>query len=149
MATTRRKERSQALEILFEIDLTGRSFADVVKNKRLAGYEFEVSDFTARLVKGVLENKKWIDSVIERFAVEWKLNRMPVVDRNILRMGVYEIFFEPDIPVAVTINEYVELAKIYANSDSRKFVNGVLGRIVEQYSDLSREVEGGTVERYS
>lgn len=148
MATTRRKERSQALEFLFEIDLAGRSFVDVVNNKRRAGYKFEVSDFTTRLIKGVLANKSWIDSVIERFAVEWKLNRMPAVDRNILRMGIYEIFFEPDIPVPVTINECVELAKIYGNSESRKFINGVLGRIVEQYDILNKEIEGGRVERY-
>lgn len=148
MATTRRKERSQALELLFEMDLTGHSLIDVVNNKKKAVYSFEISDFTARLIKGVVSNKSWIDSVIERFSHEWKLNRMPAVDRNILRIGIFEIFFEPDIPIPVTINECVELAKIYSNSESRKFINGLLGRVVEHYDKLSKEIEGGKVERY-
>lgn len=139
----RRVERRQALEILYEWDQTGRELADILEKKSEAGTKMNLSSFSVRIIKGVQENIKWLNEIVERYSEDWKVDRMPVVDRNILRLGVYEIFFEEDIPVAVTINECVELAKIYGTDDSRRFINGVLGRISKDIRKIKKEVRVG------
>lgn len=91
--------------------------------------EPEVREYTERLVRGVAENLSVIDATIERFAENWEMSRMACVDRNILRLGTYEILYVDEIPMKVAINEAVELAKRYGEADSSKFVNGILDRI--------------------
>jgi N utilization substance protein B len=127
--TSRRsKHRRNALRILFEIDINRSSLEEVLDGRRLVGEE-QPADFTVELVRGVQANLEDIDQVISRYAQGWELERMPTVDRNILRMSIFELFFMDDIPTAATIDEAVELAKAFSTEDSGKFINGVLGRV--------------------
>lgn len=139
----RRKERRLALEILYEWDLTGRTLEEIVKLKENVGKTFAISDFPDRLITGVQSYKEQLDRVIERYSEDWKVNRMPLVDRNILRLGTYELLFEGDVPVPVTINEYIELAKMYGTDDSRRFINGILGMISKDLEKIKKEVGQG------
>jgi N utilization substance protein B len=138
--TTRRRDRKLALEILYEIDMTGRSLKDVLENKKHAGVEIALSEFAARLIAGVIQMRERIDRIIEQFSEGWKVSRMPSVDRNILRMAIYEMIFEDEVPIAVSINEAVELAKFYSTDDARRFINGVLGRISKELGRIAQEV---------
>ncbi len=129
----RRKARSVALQALYEIDCTGHEPGEVITN-RLA--EEEVPDgvipFIHNLVNGVLEHRDWLDGLIERYAPEWPLEQMAIIDRNILRMALYEFLVDGETPVKVAINEAVELAKLFGSESTFRFVNGVLGAIVSQ-----------------
>ena len=89
-------------------------------------------DFAAELVVGVTDHQEEIDGLIRRFAKGWSLERMPVIDRNLLRMAIFELAHRPDVPTGAVISEAVELAKTYSTDESGKFVNGMLGRIAEE-----------------
>ncbi len=95
-------------------------------------YPREIPEFAHRLVATYLEHRREIDYLIDSYADRWSLERMPMVDRNLLRLGCTELLYVPDIPPSVTVNEYVELAKVFSTEDSGKFVNGVLGRLVRE-----------------
>lgn len=95
----------------------------------------DLTPYASALVSGVVEHMDDIDEHIASTARNWTLERMPIVDRNIIRLAVYEILFRDDIPTGVAINEAVELAKAFGTDDSPKFVNGVLGRIASEYCD--------------
>lgn len=125
--------REFALQILYQIDITRDNFEqvwdgfwDICAEKEV---DEVVKNFTQVLVKGVVDNLKIIDLKISQYAQNWELERMAVVDRNILRLGSYEILFRGDIPPKVSINEAVELAKKYSDVQASKFVNGILDRI--------------------
>ena len=90
----------------------------------------EVKVFAERLVAGALEHKKELDALIEKYATNWKINRMPIVDRNILRAGTYELLWMDDVPAKVTVNEAIELAKSFGDDDASKFVNGILDKVL-------------------
>lgn len=126
--------REYALQVLYKLDITKDKDLDVVlANFWLMGVEKEVEEqvriFAAELVKGVVKNLGEIDKDISQYATNWKLERMAVVDRNILRLSAYELIFRDEIPPKVSINEAVELAKKYSEPKSAKFVNGVLDKI--------------------
>jgi len=127
----RRRSREYALQILFQLDLTDSEFDDLVFKEFWEGNEEEeeVKEFTYAIVKGTRENIKTIDEIIEKVAEHWTLDRMAVVDRNILRAATYELFYRPDIPPSVTINEAIEISKKYSTEDSASFINGVLDKI--------------------
>ncbi|MBU4489866.1 MAG: transcription antitermination factor NusB [Actinobacteria bacterium] len=125
----RSKQRRYALRILFEMDINETSAGEVLKAKRDAGESRPPDEFTVELVSGVDKHRAEIDRMISEYSEGWKLARMPGVDRNILRMSLYELFFMEDIPPGATIDEAVELAKAFSTSESGKFINGVLGRI--------------------
>lgn len=91
--------------------------------------------YASRLVEGVQEHGSDIDARIERYADRWPLERMPVVDRSLLRLALFELIWVPDVPVAVVINEAVEIAKAISTPDSARFINGLLGRVVEEAVD--------------
>jgi len=126
---SRRKARALVLQTLFEVDCTGHDFTEsldwLVRNTSLSE---DTVAFARGLVSKVLENIETVDELIQRFAPAWPLRQMAIVDRNILRLGVYEILFET-VPVKVAINEAVELAKAFGSDSSSKFVNGVLGSV--------------------
>jgi transcription antitermination protein NusB len=131
MASTRRKARGVALQALYEIDSTGHT-AEVVLKHLLDGEQLsgENSDFVQDLVNGVVQNKKEIDYSIKNFAPAWPLEQIPVIDRNILRLAIFEILINnKKVPVKVAINEAVELAKTFGSDSSSKFINGVLGSV--------------------
>ncbi|MBS3908283.1 MAG: transcription antitermination factor NusB [Actinobacteria bacterium] len=131
MMSERRKARKDALEILYENEITGQPFGEIIKNRILAREEAP-SDFTITLIYGVDKNRRAIDEAITSHTDNWALERMPIVDRNLIRIGLYEMVYEEDIPVSVSINEVVELAKVYGMEESSKFVNGILGRIATE-----------------
>ena len=124
---SRREGREQALSLLYEADVKGESPAAV-----LAAQPATVEEFAADLVSGVGTHQEQSDALIRRFAKGWSLERMPVVDRTLLRMACYELGYRPDVPTAAVISEAVELAKQYSTDDSGKFVNGLLGRIARE-----------------
>jgi N utilization substance protein B len=136
----RTKARKDALEILFQREITGQSLSEVLKVREEARGE-GVSEFCLRIIQGVEKYKSKIDQLIREYTDNWALERMPIVDRNIIRMGLYEILYEPDIPVSVSINESVELAKVFGSQDSGKFVNGILGRIAQELKTSLRNEE--------
>lgn len=126
----RRLAREMVLKVLFQIDV-GKVDLDLALETVLEEEEScWVKDFVRSLARGTMENLQKIDEMINRFAREWTVDRMAAVDRNILRLAVYEILFLDDIPSAVSINEAVELAKIYGTEESSKFINGILGNVV-------------------
>lgn len=123
-----------ALQILFQFDFR----SNLTYDKALKGLPLdlelpEVKTFTEEIVKGVLDLKAEIDQLIEKHTVGWKIDRMASVDRNILRIAIYEILRRrEDVPLSVAINEAVELAKKYGTEESGKFINGVLAKIVRE-----------------
>jgi len=130
MTGARRKARSVALQALYEIDLAGHD-AEAVIARLLTEIEFseENSIFITELVKGVLQNSEEIDRHLQNFAPAWPIGQIAVIDRNILRLAIFEILFDNKVPVKAAINEAVELAKRFASDNSAKFVNGVLGSV--------------------
>jgi len=126
----RRRAREAALQILYCMDLAEVSAEEAERNHwaSLASSQ-EGKDYAHELVQGWSARRSEIDEAIRRVSENWRLERMPRVDRNILRIGAYELLFVKDVPSRVTINEAVELAKRYAGEGSAGFVNGVLDRI--------------------
>jgi N utilization substance protein B len=97
--------------------------------------------FTYDLVKGVLVNQDDIDRLIARYAPEWPVDQMAIIDRNVLRIAIYELAVDDSTPVKVAINEAVELAKLYGSDSSARFVNGVLGTLVERLDEIRRGLQ--------
>lgn len=130
MAGVRRKARIVAFQALYEVDCAGHSsestLARLADEARLSQ---EALTFAQELVKGVLEHKKKIDSLIQEAAPLWPIGQIAMVDRNILRIAIFEILFDNKVPVKAAINEAVELAKAFGSENSAKFVNGVLGTL--------------------
>lgn len=124
----RRGARRLALEALYESEI-GDAAPDTVLRRSVASRGYE---FATELVNGVVAHREEIDEVIGRYSEEWSIGRMPVIDRNVLRLAVFELLYLSDIPMAVTINEAVELAKGFSTKDSGRFVNGVLSAIAEK-----------------
>ena len=125
--------REFALQVLYQTDITHDSYDIALNNFWQAhsqeNIEEEIKKFTDELVKGVTEKLEVIDKNIAQCATNWQLKRMAVVDRNILRIGCFELMFRDDIPFKVSINEAVELAKKYSSLEASKFVNGILDKI--------------------
>lgn len=130
MAGARRKARALALQALYEVDSAGHGVEEVV-TRFLAegGLSEENASFVRELVSGVIQNKEKIDHQIQSFAPAWPIEQIPAVDRNILRLAIFEILLDNRVPVKVAINEAVELAKTFGSDNSSKFVNGVLGAV--------------------
>jgi N utilization substance protein B len=125
----RHKARKRALDVLFEADQRGSS-VDAVVADRLSRGEATTNPYTAALLQGVVEHSAEIDALIESNSVDWSLDRMPAVDRAVLRLATYEIRWAPEgVATAVAIDEAVEFAKELSTDESPSFVNGVLGRI--------------------
>lgn len=126
----RTKAREYALQLLYCCDITHEAPADLEQFwQEQDEQDNEVRSFTQDLVSGALQNISDLDKKISGFAENWELNRMAVVDRNVLRMGSFELLHLKDIPAKVSINEAVDLAKKYSGEESGKFVNGILDRI--------------------
>lgn len=127
----RTQSREYALKILYQAELTRREI-HLASEKFWSEFESideHVRSFSDRLTSGIEENCQNIDDKISEHATNWQLKRMAVIDRNVLRIGVFELIYADDIPPKVTINEAVELAKKYGDIESSKFVNGILDKI--------------------
>ena len=131
----RTRARRQALQILYQREITGQNVRMILDSHTYNDEDGEPSEYSRELALGTETHQEAIDAEIETTSQHWSLMRMPFVDRNILRLAVYEIVYEDGVPASVAINEAVELAKAYGGDDSPKFVNGVLGRIAELRGD--------------
>jgi len=141
----RTRARLQALQMLYQREITGEDIDTILASKSYSNEDGEPSEYCRELALGTESNQSSIDAEIESTSEHWTISRMPLVDRNILRLAVYEITFRDEVPDSVAINEAVEMAKIYGGEDSSKFVNGVLGRIAERHLD-ARETSSGEME---
>ncbi len=130
---SRSKARDIALCLLYQIEISKIKPEDALLGDLAKSFKDQiVIDFMSQLVEGVIFNQEKIDSIIKKYAQNWKIKRMAVVDRNVLRISVYELFFLEDIPPKVSINEAIELAKRYGDLDSARFVNGILDKIYKK-----------------
>ncbi len=129
----RTKAREYVLQMLYQVDITRGNWQEILKSFWETNEEHDISDelkgFSAELLGGVVEHMQEIDKKISRYAANWQLERMAFVDRNIMRLGCFELIFREDIPPKVAINEAVELAKKYSGLESGKFVNAILDQI--------------------
>jgi len=129
----RTKAREYVLQMLYQVDITQGNWEEILENfcaasdrQDLSG---ELKGFSAQLLEGVVNHLQEIDKKISKYAANWELERMAFVDRNIMRLGCFELLFRADIPPKVAINEAVELAKKYSGLESGKFVNAILDQI--------------------
>ena len=134
-AASRRRARTVALQVLYEVDSVGHHW-EGVSSRHLQRFTLseEAADFARGLVEGALGNSAEIDRIISRLAPSWPASQLSVVDRSLLRLAIYEMALDKSSPPKVVINETVELAKMYGSDSSPKFVNGVLGSVMEEAS---------------
>ncbi|KIH98662.1 antitermination protein NusB [Streptomonospora alba] len=132
----RRKARRRAVEVLYEAEVRGAT-VDAVIERRQAQTEPPINEFTMRLALAVDERRERLDTLLEDYAIDWSLDRMPVVDRNILRMGAYELLWDEDIPDGVAISEAVAVARQLSTDESPSFINGLLSRLMENKAQLA------------
>ena len=134
MKITRRKAREKAVILLYQKDLLKKSPEEIVENDQLVGKTFD--EFSLKLINGVTGNLKEIDGIIKATVQNWTLDRIAVIDRNILRVAIYEMIYEDDIPLKVSVDEAIEIAKILGQKpDTPKFINGILGKFLNKISD--------------
>ncbi len=142
----RRRSREYALQILFQIELTGSEPSDELLSEFWEGIneDSNVKEFTRNIVKNTIDNLEEIDHTIKKAARHWSIDRMAAIDRNILRAATYELLYRADdIPSSVAINEAIEIAKKYSTEDSAPFINGILDNIANSLSKPS-----GSKEKY-
>ncbi len=127
----RRKARELALQRLFQDDFNSKRSNEHISDALLVDGSIaaEVKTFSECLVGGVLQHREEIDDIIQKYTKHWSKERMAIIDRNILRFSIYELFYLKDIPSKVSINEAIEIAKLYGGEDSSAFVNGILDHI--------------------
>lgn len=137
--SNRHLARTIALQTLYQWDFNGQEKSGIEQtvNNNLNNFapQFDDKGFIKNLVTGVIDNQKNIDDLIIKYAPEWPLDQITMVDRNVLRIGIQEMKYDDDIPEKVAINEAIELAKTFGGESSGKFVNGVLGTIYKELLD--------------
>ncbi|KAA5831873.1 transcription antitermination factor NusB [Saccharopolyspora hirsuta] len=139
---SRSKARKRAVDFLYEADQRGVDAVTLLSDRIGSPEVPPVAEYTVTLVEGVTENRERIDEVLTQHAEGWSLDRMPAVDRSVLRLGLYELLWRSDdVPPAVAIDEAVELVKALSTDDSPRFVNGVLGRIAGIGNRLRKTVQ--------
>ncbi len=131
----RSKARKRALDILFAADVRGES-ATVALDRAIEDGEAPSNDYTVVLVRGVMEHRAHIDELLTSYAEGWAIDRMPAVDRNVLRLGVFELLYAEDIPDTVAVTEAMSLVRELSTDDSPPFVNGILGTIMRNKAAL-------------
>jgi N utilization substance protein B len=132
----RSKARKRALDILFECDARDVMPLDLLEEREAAG-DPPVNDYTSLLVRGIAAHIARIDELLTRYAQGWSLDRMPAVDRNVLRIGIYELLYVDDVPDVVAVSEAVHLVRDLSTDESPTYVNGVLGNILRNKPALS------------
>jgi transcription antitermination protein NusB len=135
---TRRKSRENAIILLYQGDLLEKDFKEILKNEKELGRP--IDDFTSELVMGVHENIKDIDNTIKNVVENWTLERIAIIDRNILRVAIYEMCYDKNIPLKVSVDEAIEIAKTLGQKeDTPKFINGILGKILVEIEEKGNE----------
>ena len=138
--SARSKARKQALDLLYETDIRGTNLVEtlVARDIPADGPDARpIREYTRELVNGVSDNRRKIDELITTYAQGWDMDRLPAVDRNILRLGIYEILWSTSVPTSVAIDEALDLAKELSSDDSSKYIHGVLGRIASFKDTIS------------
>ena len=138
--SARSKARKQALDLLYETDIRGTNLVETLAARDIPveGPDARpIREYTKELVNGVSDNRRKIDELITTYAQGWDMDRLPAVDRNILRLGIYEILWSTDVPMSVAIDEALVLAKELSSDDSSKYIHGVLGRIASIKDTIS------------
>ena len=138
--SARSKARKQALDLLYETDIRGTNLVEtlVARDIPAEGPDARpIREYTKELVNGVSDNRRKIDELITTYAQGWDMDRLAAVDRNILRLGIYEILWSTDVPMSVAIDEALVLAKELSSDDSSKYIHGVLGRIASIKDTIS------------
>lgn len=138
--SARSKARKQALDILFEADIRSSSAIDLLSSRLVVeeGPDARpIRDYARSLVTGVIDHKRKIDELISTYAQGWDMDRLPAVDRNILRIAIYEILWDEDVPDAVAIDESLDMAATLSTEESASYIHGVLGRIASIKNDLA------------
>ena len=125
----RTKARKRALDVLYASDLRAENPVDALE-RAIADGEGPSNDYTTTLVRGVVEHQAQIDDLLATYAQGWTLDRMPAVDRNVLRLGVFEVLYADDVPDAVAVTEAMTLVRDLSTDESPQFVNGILGNIM-------------------
>src|SRR5689334_13282170 len=133
---SRHLSRERALQILFQYDIHGKPGIWLEEFWKQYQADEDIKAFAEQLVSGVLEHKKDLDALIGKYAINWKISRMQIVDRNILRLGVYELLWLNEVPAKVTLNEAIELAKDFGDEEAAKFVNGILDKVLNTEAKL-------------
>ena len=131
--TRRSRGREVALQVLYQVEQNPGVSSDEIRRfiQRRLLEDRKLCEFTEALIDGVQEHQARIDTMISEVAENWRLDRMAAIDRNILRLGAYEMLFRPEVPAKVAINEALELAKRYSTAQSSRFVNGILDRMLQ------------------
>ena len=138
--SARSKARKQALDLLYETDIRGTNLVETLVSREIPAEGPDarpIREYTKELVNGVSDNRRKIDELITTYAQGWDMDRLPAVDRNILRLGIYEILWSTDVPMSVAIDEALILAKELSSDDSSKYIHGVLGRIASIKDTIS------------
>lgn len=136
---TRHQARERALQILFQHDIHGKAGVKLDEFWKEYTTTDEAKAFAEQLVKGVLEHKKDLDALLGTYATNWKVSRMPIVDRNILRAGLFEFLWMDEVPAKVTMDEAIELAKSFGDEEASKFVNGILDKVLATEPKLAEK----------
>jgi N utilization substance protein B len=131
----RSKARKRALDILYASELRGEEPTTAL-DRAIAAGEGPTNDYTSELVRGVVEHRSRIDELLADYSEDWTLDRMPAVDRNVLRLGVFELMWADDVPDAVAVTEAIALVRDLSTDDSPGFVNGILGNILRSKPSL-------------
>ncbi len=138
--SARSKARKQALDLLYETDIRGTNLVETLVSRDIPAEGPDarpIREYTKELVNGVSDNRRKIDELITTYAQGWDMDRLPAVDRNILRLGIYEILWSTEVPMSVAIDEALSLAKELSSDDSSKYIHGVLGRIASIKDTIS------------
>jgi transcription antitermination protein NusB len=134
--SARSKARKRALDLIFAAEARGKIATDVLNEQVMAG-EVPSNEYTVTLVKGVVEHAARLDELITEYSRDWTLDRMPAVDRNVLRLAIFEVLYVEDVPDAVAISEALNLVRDLSTDESPSFVNGLLGHIVRDKDRLT------------
>jgi transcription antitermination protein NusB len=141
---SRHQSRERALQILFQYDIHGKPDVCLDEFWKQCQATEDVRSFAEQLVSGVLGHKNDLDALIGKYATNWKVSRMQIVDRNILRLGAYELLWLDEVPAKVTVNEAIELARDFGDEEAAKFVNGILDKVLTMEEKLeSKRREAG------
>jgi N utilization substance protein B len=138
--SARSKARKQALDLLYETDIRGTNLVDTLNARDIPAEGPDarpIREYTRELVGGVSDNRRRIDELITTYAQGWDMDRLPAVDRNILRLGIYEILWSANVPTSVAIDEALDLARELSSDESSKYIHGVLGRIASIKDTIS------------
>jgi N utilization substance protein B len=138
--SARSKARKQALDLLYETDIRGTNLVDTLNARDIPAEGPDarpIREYTRELIGGVSDNRRKIDELITTYAQGWDMDRLPALDRNILRLGIYEILWSTNVPTSVAIDEALDLARELSSDESSKYIHGVLGRIASIKDTIS------------